>query len=63
LAINVKSEFTWDACGQGNLGVIDHLLFNRPGATHVIAGGIIELAKPLSDHKPIWAELEFGGSE
>jgi endonuclease/exonuclease/phosphatase family metal-dependent hydrolase len=63
LGINVKSQFTWNAFGAGNEGVIDHLLFNRPETTGVIAGGILELTKPLSDHKPIWAELEFRGGE
>jgi len=40
-------------------GVIDHIIFNRPRKTRVIAGGIIETEKPLSDHKPVWADMEF----
>ena len=43
------------------LGVIDHILYNRPSGARAKEGGIIELAKPLSDHKPVWAEIVFPG--
>ncbi len=37
--------------------VIDHIFY--PGyAFKAVKGGIIELDKPLSDHKPVWAELQ-----
>ena len=42
-----------------NLGVIDHILFNTSSGAKANEGGIIELKKPLSDHKPIWAEIVF----
>jgi hypothetical protein len=42
-----------------HLGVIDHILFNTSSGAKANEGGIIELKKPLSDHKPIWAEIVF----
>jgi maltose 6'-phosphate phosphatase len=42
-----------------NWGVIDHIFYNRSSGLKTVDGGIIELEKPLSDHKPIWAELSF----
>ncbi len=66
--INVKNKFTcFFKDNEGNLifdanknyGVIDHILFNLPEYTHILSAGIIEIKKPLSDHKPIWADIEF----
>lgn len=58
---DVSKEFTWSAIpGQPHLGVIDHILFNHRGTTQAVQGGIIEMNKPLSDHKPIWADISFG---
>jgi len=48
-----------DASAGKNWGVIDHILFNRPVENRPVAGGIIETGRPLSDHKPIWADMEF----
>lgn len=42
-----------------NLGVIDHIFYNTSANPKSTGGGIIELKKPLSDHKPIWAEIVF----
>jgi len=38
--------------------VIDHIMYN-PQKIKAIDGGIVELEKPLSDHKPVWALLEL----
>lgn len=38
--------------------VIDHILFESEKAT-VLAGEIIEMEHPLSDHKPVWALLQL----
>ena len=60
LQIDVSTEFTYNAQNpQKNLGVIDHILFNNLSGGEATDGGIIELEKPLSDHKPIWAEIAF----
>mgnify|MGYP006094706801 CR=1 FL=1 len=40
-------------------GVIDHILYNTSAGAKVTDGGIIELKNPLSDHKPIWAQIVF----
>ena len=60
LKIDVSKEFTYNAQNpEKNLGVIDHILYNNDSGAQAIDGGIIELEKPLSDHKPIWAEIAF----
>jgi maltose 6'-phosphate phosphatase len=60
LEIDVSKEFTYNALDpKKNLGVIDHILYNTSAGAKVTEGGIIELEKPLSDHKPIWAEIVF----
>jgi maltose 6'-phosphate phosphatase len=60
LKIDVSKEFTYNAQNpEKNLGVIDHILYNTSAGAKVTDGGIIELEKPLSDHKPIWAEIAF----
>lgn len=38
--------------------VIDHIMYN-PEKVIAIDGGIIEMEKPLSDHKPVWALLKL----
>ncbi len=42
-----------------HLGVIDHIFYNTSSGAKANEGEIIELKKPLSDHKPIWAEIIF----
>ena len=60
LGIDVSEAFTYNAQDpKKNLGVIDHILCNKAACAVATAGGIIELEKPLSDHKPVWAELTF----
>lgn len=60
LEIDVSREFTYNAQDpKKNLGVIDHILYNNSAGAKVTDGGIIELEKPLSDHKPIWAQIVF----
>jgi len=61
LKVDVSKEFTYNALKpeQPNAGVIDHIFYNNLPRTKVIDGGIIELKKPLSDHKPVWAEIVF----
>ena len=60
LQIDISKKFTYNAQNpEKNLGVIDHILFNGSAVAHATDGGIIELDKPLSDHKPIWAEIVF----
>ena len=61
LQIDTFKTFTYNALKpeQPNAGVIDHIFYNNLPRTKVIDGGIIELKKPLSDHKPVWAEIAF----
>ncbi len=58
LKIDVSKRFTYNALNpKTTLGVIDHILYNTASGAKATDGAIIELAKPLSDHKPIWAEI------
>jgi len=60
LKIDISQQFTWNALNpKKNKGVIDHILYNISSGAKTTNGGIIELKKPLSDHKPIWAEIAF----
>lgn len=61
LAIDVSEEFTYNALKpeQPKAGVIDHIFYNTGSKAITKIGGIIELKKPLSDHKPVWAEIVF----
>ena len=60
LKIDVSKAFTYDAQNpKKNLGVIDHIFYNTSVGARATDGGIIEQEKPLSDHKPIWAEIVF----
>ena len=60
LKIDVSKKFTYNALKpEKNLGVIDHIFCNTSAKPRSTDGGIIELEKPLSDHKPIWAQIVF----
>ena len=60
LKIDVSKEFTYNALdSKKNHGVIDHIFYCTKFKAEVTEGGIIELEKPLSDHKPVWAEIAF----
>ena len=60
LGIDVSKMFTYNAQdSRKNLGVIDHILYNHASSAVATDGGVIELQKPLSDHKPVWAEVSF----
>ena len=60
LKIDLAKEFTYNALDpKKNHGVIDHIFYSTKSKAKVTKGGIIELKKPLSDHKPVWAEISF----
>ena len=60
LKIDVSKEFTYNALDpKKNSGVIDHIFYSTKTKAEVTEGGMIELKKPLSDHKPVWAEFSF----
>ena len=62
LGEDLSQSFTFSQGGLGveHAGVIDHIFYRTASGTKAVAGGIIELDPPLSDHKPIWAELVLG---
>ena len=58
LKIDVSKKFTYNALDpKKNHGVIDHIFYSAK--SKMTEGGIIELKKALSDHKPVWAEIAF----
>ena len=60
LKIDVSKEYTYNALDpKKNHGVIDHIFYSTKSKAKVVEGGIIELKKPFSDHKPVWAEITF----
>ena len=60
LKIELSRQYTWNALASGKeAGVIDHIFYNLSSGAKATKGNIIELKKPLSDHKPVWAELAF----
>jgi len=60
LDIDLETSFTYNAYDpKDSEGVIDHILYRASSGAKAVDGGIIEIEKPLSDHKPIWAEFEI----
>jgi exonuclease III len=60
LGIDVTKQNTYNALkpeDEGNGDVIDHIMYNH-SVLNAVEGEIIQLVKPLSDHKPVWAVLE-----
>ncbi len=60
LGVDCRKNNTYNAFkpeDQGSGEVIDHIIYDT-SEMKVIDGQIIELEKPLSDHKPVWALLE-----
>jgi len=59
LDIDILNQKTYNAIDTTDFGVIDHIFYNNSDKIKTIDGGIIELETPLSDHKPIWAEIRI----
>ncbi len=60
LKIELSQNFSYNALApEKQAGVIDHIFYKVSSGARATDGGIIELKKPLSDHKPVWAELVF----
>lgn len=58
LGIDTTPLFTHNAMNpEQRTGVIDHFFVRSGGGLRIVAGGMVELDVPLSDHKPIWTEL------
>lgn len=58
LGVDTSQLFTYDAMNpERRAGVIDHFFLRSGSDLHIIDGGVVELARPLADHKPIWIEL------
>lgn len=61
LGIDCTKHNTYNALkpeDNGSGEVIDHVMYN-PLKMKAVDGGILEMGKHLSDHKPVWALLEL----
>ena len=54
--LNTHNALKPEENGSGK--VIDHVMYNR-AKMKAVDGGILEMEKHLSDHKPVWALLEL----
>lgn len=58
LDIDTSQVFTHNAMDpEQHRAVIDHFFVRSCDDLRIVAGGVVELATPLADHKPIWIEL------
>lgn len=61
LGIDITKQNTHNAFKPEDIGsgkVIDQIMYN-PEKVRAVDGQIIEMRKPLADHKPVWALLEL----
>lgn len=61
LGVDVTNKNTHNALepeDEGNGNVIDHIMYN-PDNAEAVEGSIIEMNRPLSDHKPVWAKIQI----
>lgn len=42
--------------------LIDHIYYDVASGGRAVDGGTLERTQPLSDHKPVWAEIEYTSS-
>jgi maltose 6'-phosphate phosphatase len=55
---NATRPFTYNALQpERSHELIDHLFYRAPAGAKAVAGGVIQLAPPLSDHHPVWSEI------
>jgi exonuclease III len=54
--LNTHNALKSEENGSGK--VIDHIMYNT-AKIRAMDGNILEMASPLSDHKPVWALLEL----
>ncbi|MCK5804091.1 MAG: endonuclease/exonuclease/phosphatase family protein [Lentisphaeria bacterium] len=58
LDIDTSQLFTYNAMDpEQRSEVIDHFFVRSDTGLRIVDGGVVELATPLADHKPIWIEL------
>ena len=48
---------------RSRYGIIDHILYNKRSGARASFGGVMTLTKPLSDHKPVYAEIVFPAAQ
>ena len=57
--LNTDLDRTSSVARRSYYGVIDHILYNQRSGAHASIGGVVTLPRPLSDHKPVYAEIVF----
>ena len=44
---------------KSKIGIIDHIFYNKKSNAKALIAGVINLPEPLSDHKPVVADIQF----
>ncbi len=57
LPIDIQKETS--VVKRSKYGVLDHIFFNGSSQGQATIGGVLDLRQPLSDHKPVFAEIAF----
>jgi maltose 6'-phosphate phosphatase len=59
LNINTSNESSVYTDINNSIGITDQILYSKLAHSHTVKGGFIETKPTLSDHKIVWALLEF----
>ena len=57
--LNTDLDSTSSVVRRSYYGIIDHILYNQRSGGRASLGGVVTLQRPLSDHKPVYAEIIF----
>ena len=57
--LNTDLEKTSSVVQRSRYGIIDHILYHQRTGGRASLGGVVTLSRPLSDHKPVYAEIVF----
>lgn len=57
--LNTELDKTSSVVQRSPYGIIDHILYNQRSGGRARLGGVLTLSRPLSDHKPVYAEIVF----
>lgn len=57
--LEIDLRRTTSVVKRSRYGVIDHILYDKRSGARASFGAVMTLSKPLSDHKPVYAEIVF----
>ena len=59
LKIDPAKDYTYGVTDKENKGITDHILYSNGNFAYTITGGYLDIKPAISNHKPIWAILDF----